>query len=103
MKITTVKYPKTEQDEIHINEFVDQYQKLLEKKSMKDASIIELPVKPELLIAAQKARAGPCTQLKWLSYRAWILTKRERRLSTGRIIQITVVAIFTALTFQQLG
>lgn len=61
MKITTIKYPKTEQDEIHINEFVDQYQKLLEKKSMKDASIIELPVKPELLIAAQKARAGPCT------------------------------------------
>jgi ABC-2 type transporter len=104
MKILSVRYPKSAEDDAKIEFLVQSYQKLLLSSIKAENKQIKLSVPVDFkLTEGSFKRAGTCKQFRWLFFRSWILAKREPRLGYARIMQTMSVAIFMMVVFHGLG
>ena len=102
MKILSVKYPKTAEDEANLEDLNRNYRTLLEGSVKAENKLIKLPVPKDFAEAAENM-APISIQIQWLFMRSWILAKREPRLSRAKILQTVVVALFMMSVFGGLG
>lgn len=102
MKILSVKYPKTAEDEANLEDLTRNYRTLLAGSVNAENKLIKLPVPADYENAAEQM-APVSIQIQWLFHRSWILAKREPRLSRAKFLQTVVVALFMMSVFGGLG
>lgn len=99
MKILSVRYPKTDEDEKNIEDLNRNYRTLLQGTANAENKLIKLNPPQGWEDPAGDRMASTSIQLKWLFHRSWILAKREPRVSRAKIFQTVVVALFMMSVF----
>jgi ABC-type multidrug transport system ATPase subunit len=102
MKILSVRYPKTAEDEANLEDLNRNYRTLLEGSVKAENKLIKLPIPADFENAGEQM-APISIQIQWLFMRSWILAKREPRLSRAKILQTLIVALFMMSVFGGLG
>ena len=101
MKLLSINYPKTDADIEKIEYLTRNYHALQEKIVKADDRLIKLELIAKRDAVNHKATVG--VQLSQLMNRAWVLAKRDPRLSRAKIFQTVAVVLFMMPVFWQLN
>ena len=101
MKILTISYPKTDEDQIKLDKLNNNYAQIQAPEVTK--SIIELQM-PELDESELHVQAAPwCLQFEMLNWRNFLLAQREPKVFLSRVLQNVVIALLTIAIYWDVG